>query len=255
MHTHSVILQNELTRRLAKNPSYSLRAFAKSLGLSPSALSEIISGKRGISLKKGSDLLSRMELPEQEEREFIDSIKSTKKSKTSKKLDSLDSDYKQLTLDSLKVVCDWYHFAILNLAKIKGAKSDFKWIASKLSISQIEAKLALERLSRLELIETKNGFLKRTEAQLKTTDGVPSKYIRKLQRDLLEKAIASLDQVEVERRDITSMVMAIDPKDMEKAKEDIKEFRRKFSNQFEAGLKKEVYSLTISLIPLSEVNL
>jgi len=36
---------SELNRRKAKNPSYSLRAYARDLGISPSYLSKIISGR------------------------------------------------------------------------------------------------------------------------------------------------------------------------------------------------------------------
>jgi plasmid maintenance system antidote protein VapI len=43
------LLAEKLTETRIKNPSYSLRAFARKAGLSPSALSEILSGKRRVS--------------------------------------------------------------------------------------------------------------------------------------------------------------------------------------------------------------
>ena len=40
------VLQNELTRRRARNPRYSLRAFARALSLDHSSLSQLLRGKR-----------------------------------------------------------------------------------------------------------------------------------------------------------------------------------------------------------------
>src|SRR5262245_217495 len=46
-----VRLKQELERRVAQNPAYSLRAFAKQLKMSPGALSEVLKGQRAISLR------------------------------------------------------------------------------------------------------------------------------------------------------------------------------------------------------------
>ena len=40
------LLANTLAQRKARNPGYSLRAFARSLEISPSFLSEILNGKK-----------------------------------------------------------------------------------------------------------------------------------------------------------------------------------------------------------------
>lgn len=46
-----LFLQDELSTRCARNPSYSLRSFAKLLEISPSALSALINGKRPLTNK------------------------------------------------------------------------------------------------------------------------------------------------------------------------------------------------------------
>ena len=45
----SSYLQEELALRKARRPQYSLRAFARDLGMSPSALSEFLAGQQGMS--------------------------------------------------------------------------------------------------------------------------------------------------------------------------------------------------------------
>lgn len=47
---YRAFLNQKLKRRIEKNPAYSLRAMAKHLGLAPSMLSDVLSGKRNLSL-------------------------------------------------------------------------------------------------------------------------------------------------------------------------------------------------------------
>ena len=56
------ILKKELERRQKNNSAYSLRAFAKYLDVSPAALSQIMSGKRGVSVKRLNFLMDKLGL-------------------------------------------------------------------------------------------------------------------------------------------------------------------------------------------------
>ncbi len=62
------ILKQELSKRQKNNPSYSLRAFGRDIELAPSKLSEIISGKQGMSQASGKKVVEKLRL-NQEERE------------------------------------------------------------------------------------------------------------------------------------------------------------------------------------------
>ena len=53
------ILKKELTQRQSNNPAYSLRAFARFLEISPATLSQIISGKRGVSVKRLDHIMNK----------------------------------------------------------------------------------------------------------------------------------------------------------------------------------------------------
>jgi len=57
---YQTVLRNELDKRIKHNSNYSLRAMAKYLGIGSSGLSEIISGKRGLSLKFAVTLKSTL---------------------------------------------------------------------------------------------------------------------------------------------------------------------------------------------------
>ncbi|MCB0367115.1 MAG: helix-turn-helix transcriptional regulator [Bdellovibrionaceae bacterium] len=57
------LLQEELDRRISKNPRYSLRAFAAALQVDSSLLSKILNNKRAISLSMAEHLIGRLNLP------------------------------------------------------------------------------------------------------------------------------------------------------------------------------------------------
>jgi plasmid maintenance system antidote protein VapI len=63
-------LQNELDKRCKKNPRFSLRAFARTLEVEPSALSKILHGKRALTPKMLMRMANQLGLPEQEIERF-----------------------------------------------------------------------------------------------------------------------------------------------------------------------------------------
>src|SRR5437868_10680542 len=71
---YKAIIQEELAQRCEKNPRYSMRAFAKALGVGSGALSEILSGKRVPSHKLARQLVSALGLTPSQEREFFRSL-------------------------------------------------------------------------------------------------------------------------------------------------------------------------------------
>src|SRR3954470_23373973 len=106
MHSTDFIdsLRSEFSGRLRRNPQYSLRAFAKALKLDQSLLSKILSGKRVPSAKlvnQISPLIGFGPLPMKTDKE---------------------KSFFKLSEDMFTVLSEWYHFAILTLIKIEGAK-------------------------------------------------------------------------------------------------------------------------------------
>ena len=71
---HRAILQAEFQRRSAKNSRYSARAFARSLGVHPSTLCRVMSGKQGLSLRLCTQIAGSLKLQPPTEREFIASV-------------------------------------------------------------------------------------------------------------------------------------------------------------------------------------
>ncbi len=225
-----VLLQNELAKRCQRNPRYSLRAFAKSLETSHTVLSLVLSGKRSISKKLREKIKEELGLAQPEE-----------------------TPVQQITLDAFAIISDWYHYAILSLLEIPESSIEPKWIAKRLGITALEANLAVERLKRLELIELKNNRWRQTSVPIRFDNTISNSTIKNFHKQLLSKAVESLENDPKPLRDFSSMTMAIDPEHLPFAFEEIKKFRRELTQRLEKlGKPKEVYNLTIQLYPISK---
>ena len=150
------LLKQELAKRIEKNAHYSLRSFSKSLGISHTVLSLVLSGKRNLSKNAGMKIADSLGLTPLERTLFLMPTKK-EKDKSENHLESHDQEYKLIDLDLFYLISDWVHYAILSLLDIDGFKLDQSWIAKRLGINQIQAKLAIERLVNLEIVIKENG--------------------------------------------------------------------------------------------------
>ncbi|MCB0404641.1 MAG: TIGR02147 family protein [Bdellovibrionales bacterium] len=241
-------LREEYLRRRERNPSYSLRAFARALGLSPGPLSEILSKKRELSLKLALRIAEHIAMNPEQLEAFVQPLRERLVAPVSAR----EAQFRELSVDTYYLIADWYHFAILSLMETKGFQSRVRWIAERLAISVVEVRSALERMERLELVVRKAQKWFLNQEGVTTTHDVPNGALKKSHQQQLDIAKASLDSVPVEERDITSMMMAIDVSKLPQAKQYIRQFRRQLSQFLETGNKTEVYNLSIQLVPLSK---
>lgn len=224
----------EFERRRKRNPHYSLRAFAKTMGVSHSLLSLILSGKRDVSKKLWKAV--------SEECGFTSQPKS-----------AAQTHFDQISLDTFAVIADWQHYAILNLMEISVPALNERIISERLGISRAEAGISLLRLKRLGLISKVNGRWKRCAKSIKVENEHSTAATRKHHRQVLEKALDSLESDPFAIRDFSSITLAIDPANIPYARQRIREFRRELMQEIEAmGVRKEVYHLAVQIYPVSK---
>jgi transcriptional regulator with XRE-family HTH domain len=238
-------LQKQFTDRCQRNSRYSLRAFAQAMDLDASTVSQFLSGKRAPSRKALLEICERLSATPQDLR-ILGALPQA----------LIDADEAfQLSVETFAVLSDWYHFAILELTFVAGFKPEPKWIARQLGISVSEASVAIARLRRLNLLAMKNGQLVKTHETVTNHTGLNTSAARKnLQRQVLAKAQAAIEDVPQEDKDITSMTMAIDPKNLDRARDMIKKFRRELCAVLEEGEQSRVYNLAVQLYPISIKN-
>lgn len=238
-------LNEELVQTRLRNPSYSLRAFAKRLGISPAALSEILHGKRPVSGKTAARIAERLM--------WAPDVKAEMAAIPRYQRAGAEKESVQLTMDHFHSIADWYHFAILSLAETEDYRDDAAWIGRRLGIPKTTAQAALDRLERLGMLERNAaGHLFSSGTSYSSSDEIVSLALRRSHAQNLELARKSLEQDAVEERDFTAATMAIDPARLPEAKKMIRQFRAELCAFLEGGAKKEVFKFCMQLMPLSK---
>lgn len=240
--TAETILRAELSKRVARNPRYSMRAFGKASGISHTVLSLVLSGKRPLSRKAALKLSRFLELDPEKSREL---------SEASASFNPIASEYTQVDQDLFDLISDWYHMAILSLTEIKNFRYEAKWIASRLGLSELQVKLAMERLERLGLIL--KG--KPTHKQFSVKNQRSTDATRRYHAQLLEKARFSIEENNFNQRVFTSTVLTMSAGQIPKAREQIQALQRQLVLELERkGKKEEVYHLSVQLYPLTQIK-
>lgn len=229
------ILQNELSRRCRSNPRYSLRALARTLGVSPANLSLILSRKRPASMRTVERMLSRLDLGPRE-REVISGIPL-----------AIELE-ENLDLKIFEQVSTWIAYAILSLLKTKSFKKDERYIAKRLGVTQHEVRAALSSLRQAGLLRD----WERTASDLRLNNPISTSITRAFQRQLIERSIQSMENDPSTERDISSITFAMNKNQFQEAQDEIRRFRLRMAKIFEKpGEATDVYNLTVQLVPVT----
>lgn len=235
--TWQALLQDDFLRRKSVNPRYSMRAFAKTLGVSPSYACMVLKGQRTISLKASRDVSRRLKWPKAKENIFrlLLERETTNDPAVRAELDAqLEAKtaraqgFASIGLKEFQAMSAWYHTAMIELTRVKDFDPSPTWIARRLGITALEVELALDRLLRLGLIEKRDGSYKRSRGPV-AAGGMPSSAVRRFHKDLLRRAEQAIDQQKMEDRSATSMTMAVPLGKVAEVKERIAEFRRELT--------------------------
>lgn len=254
------ILTIEFERRKFANSSYSLRAYARDLGLSAPRLSQVMAKKSGLSAESARDIAEKLKLNPDMTNWFCDSAgaafarNAKEKAEFTKRVAQYKREAKkfgEIHLEYFKVIADWFHFAILELTYLKDFENSTAWMANKLGITKAEVITAVERMKKLGLLTEKNGSLVDTFKFLATPSDVPSVALRKFNAQLMKKAIEALNEQDVLQREISSNIFSVDKAKLPEFKDRIREFRRDMERfASEATEKNSVYCLGMQFYEL-----
>lgn len=255
------ILKEEYQTRSLNHRNYSMRAFARDLEMSPAMLSEVLRGNRRLSPKKAEVIAKKLRYSIEETSLFVALVKA--KYKKSEKANKEGCSYlekikelqetKSLSLNVFKVVSDWFYFAILCVMELDTYNGDIQYICNYLKLKPEEVKSAIATMEELDLVEVDEfGHYQCKLTDITTSQDIRNLALRKFHKQFIRKAIHSIDEVEVDKRDITSMTMSIDAEKIPEAKKRIASFRRELCKYLESGKKNEVYNINIQFFPLGE---
>lgn len=242
-------LQEELERRKQKNPRYSLRAFARGLGIQSSSLSGYLKRNRAIPMWDQGRIAQHLRLPPRLQESLFSSSHSTV---------STEAQYWQRPvvmpeLTQKEFLLEWEYLAVMSLVKVHNFKADPEWIGKRLGITVARAHQVLELLLHSQLIAVgENDKYVCQWDELRTTDDVTSMVVQEAHQRTLAMAQKKLKEVDVAQRDYSSLTLSVNPKNIKKLKSDIRQFLVSVENKYEKAPTSEVYRLCLQLFPLTE---
>lgn len=252
-------LLEEFRSRRSRNPHYSLRAFARDLGMPASKLSQNLRGLCGISVAKADKIASRLQMRDDERQLFLALVESqharsrVARQQAQASLQKIRSEkLDELSLETFSTIRDWYHMAILEMTDLKGFRPEPEWIAQTLGLPLEIVREAVQRLQALNLLIVDDNGWRQTHVSLELPSGVPSRTIREHHKQILSKAGTAIDQVAIDRRDYSSQTFAFDHRHLAEVKNMIREFQRKLGRLSHMGEKDSVYIMSMQLFPIVE---
>jgi uncharacterized protein (TIGR02147 family) len=168
-------LQSELARRLTSNPQYSLRSFALQLGINHSTLSQLLRGKRALTPRMIKTLGEQLGMLPEEIEAFV--ARESQAGET-----AVTREIRFLTMETVALLSDGSHRAILEMTSMEGFVPDTRWIARALDLTADEVNMALSRLTRLGLLEmvAADQWIDRSAASDSSDAGFAEQVIRRL---------------------------------------------------------------------------
>ncbi len=244
------IVRSRFLEMQTRNPSYSVRAYAKRLGMGASTLSMVLSGQRQCSKKVAAQIADRLMLDPLDRASVLEKTDLKNKKQTSEHVLS----YLKVSNDQFVAFSEWSYMAILNLVRMKSFKNDPSWIAGRVGITEKQVVEALDRLQRLGMLITdENGKLKRSHEAYRTSDDIADVTIRKGHFQTLDLAKKSLEEDEIDIRDFSWLTMSVKQSQMKEMKEFIRKFQTEFVELFAKNEDPdEVYRLAVQMIPLTK---
>lgn len=241
-HDYRNYLRDELARRIHRNARFSLRSFARQLGLAPSTLSEVLTGNHGLSEASSRRVASRLGFSQPEQVHWS-SLTGGGKPK------------KRLSPRSLEQLREWYDYAALEVLKIQKSPSAAS-IARALGVPKVLIAASLKRLEANGLCQRrgKNGWRVRHTVN-ETSNETPSSVIRGLHAQLLDKAKQSLDEQSMQQRSFQAVVTAVPRKRLKDYFERLLKFRTELMQEFAKESELDsVYCLSMGFFELTKME-
>lgn len=217
-------------------PSYSLRAYARDLKMSPALLSQVMNGKRELSEKQIFKLGFTTTAPIEK--------------KKSKRLQGESESTEFVAVDSAIELQQGYEVMLMDLITLKNFKCDVTWISQRLEISTEQALECIEKLIQLGLVKEKNSRYYKTKNKMNIRTTTSLAHIRKINRQFIQKAEQQLnltDQASFDSRSISGTSMAVNPAHLPEAFRRIAAFQQEMADLLTSGPCTDLYLLNIQL--------
>lgn len=260
-YTYTHALKTQLEKRVMANPRYSLRAFARDLGMKPSSLSLVLNGKQGLSVEKANTLVSKLPFDKQEREMFLMSVRQKhSRSKAAKEiaartLKTLQSqnEWNKGASISEDLLEGWFTMALFEYLKLFPTYQPQE-IAETFEVTTAQVLISINRLKAAEMIEIKKNKVVVCGQLHSFGKNIPSSIVREFHKDVVNKSLESIELKNFEDRETSSTFMAIEKQDMDAFKNDLRQFRKAMCEKYKITKKNNigVFCLSLNLFPLTK---
>jgi uncharacterized protein (TIGR02147 family) len=247
------ILKAEFEKKRSKNAKYSLRAFARDLGISCAAASRLMNSKLGLSKKRALEIAVRLGFEDEEALYFSDLVTSENarskkdKAEATRRLSEYNTRFNSMEIERFRVISKWYCLPVMELVRLHGEKATPKFLSKKLNISFPEASLALKALTSIGVIRDRQVI----SDFIALPDGPPDQDIRRFHQDVLEKAKHAVATQPKKSRNIGCAIVRMRREDVDWASSELRKFRRRLAKRIEEGTGHDaIYALSTQLFRL-----
>jgi uncharacterized protein (TIGR02147 family) len=252
-------LNREISCRKTHNPSYSMRAFARDIGLPQSSLANVMSGRQNVSLAKAKRIVQTLGLQSAEKSMFLvaadllSSRSATSKHNAYKRFLTEESMLfsKSTMTESFDLKSDWYYFALEELLRLDDCQHNVAWLSQRLGFSKKKVKEALDHLIALGSIVKKSDKWIVAHSFASVGNGLDSIAVRHFHGGILAKASQSLQSLNVNERVFGTFVFPIKSENIPKINQTLISFRRELASLYEDTQGDGIYALGTFLVPLT----
>lgn len=255
--TDYIKFEHELRR--TRRQSYSMRAFARDLSVSPSSLNDFLKGRVGMSPSRIESIAEKLKWSEMRKEHFTDLVRAkfdkdpgVRRASFMKMKSRLKDSSYGLSVDSFKVISDWYHLVIRELCDVKDGMTISR-VAEELSLSPLTAGKAIRRLIKLDLLKETEKGLKSTEFGSHFGDEAPSEAIVEFHTQILELAQKAMREIPFEDRESHSLIFSVPKAKLPKMHAELKTAILQIANKYAHGANMDtIQALSLQVFPVWE---
>ncbi len=250
-------LKFEHELRRARRPSYSMRAFARDLEVSPSSLNDFLKGRVGMSADRIERIAIALRWSDRRKDHFQDLIAAKYEKDVGAKLSAqtrIRSRLKDgtfgLSVEAFRAISDWHHLVILEICDCRD-QLDTAGIAHELSLDVPTIQKAVKRLISLGLLEKTARGLKPIESTSHFGDDAPSDAIVSFHCQVMQLAQKALQEKSPSEREALSIIFSINAGDLDKMNAEIKKSVMAIINRYaQHEIKNHIHAVGLQMFPI-----
>ena len=243
---HLVSYLNETYEvRKKKNARYSLRSFARDLNISSGRLVSIMQKKELPGEVTLGKIFSNLSTAEDKKDKILKDLKRAR-------FKPKDHSFEKV-LDSSQVqqMGHWETWAIYTLMQRQDFDGTAEWLAQKTELNTDFVTERLQVLVHIGLVRLEDKKYSLKVGNVSSGSGIPSKVMREVHKQFIRRGIESIEDVDIQFRDISGITFCMEPEKMDEARTLIKEFRSKMAGLIRSETpKSELYQLSVQFYPL-----